>query len=322
MTQWLYNRLKDEDPNIQPGFALQSSINWSKALRIICDEGQFERSELKNKYRSVQRRSKDQKGDTNTFECTFMAFHQYASLTRIFEYNEAHYDLIRSAIISWYYGIYNAASAMIAATDGSAQETHTSTANAWNHQLNTQNQILEPFNYCLSTLVKKDVESEIKLLREENSYDLNQTPTNYRSAYGACISYLKGTADREREILENRMKNDREFKNLKVPNFRTKVAREYRDKKLQGKGTAFLHQAFRFRGKANYRDAIYLSYGRENSDRISELIENLIISLKSFIMMSCHYSERRVERGTWKVFYDDIKNHSALSVDPDIINVC
>ena len=150
---------------------------------------------------------------------------------------------------------------------------------------------------------------------------MNQYPESHDSAFGACISYLKGTAKWEKEILEERMKKDKEFKSLGVSNFRKKVAREYRDRKLQGKGTAFLHQAFRFRGKANYRDAIYLSYGKENTAGISDIISNLLISLRSFLMMSCHHSERRVERGAWFEFYSDIENYSSLGVDCEVIKV-
>lgn len=321
MPQWLYRRLKQESPDIQPRFALQSSINWAKALGIICSEGQFKKSSLKTKYLTVQRRAKDTNGDNATFENTLMAFHQYASLVKIKRSSDSHYDLIRSAIIAWYYGIYYAASAMVAATDGSTHETHTSTANSWNRQVNSRGIILEPFNYRLTTLVKKDYEDEIKSLRGNNSYDLSLYPNSHDRAFGACISYLNGTAKREKEILEARMKNEREFKNLGVTDFRKKIAREYRDQKLKAKGTAFLHQAFRFRGKANYRDAIYLSYGRENTDGISDMISNLHISLRSFIKMSCHYSERRVERGSWVEFCNDIDNYSSLNVNSSVLKV-
>ena len=37
------------------------------------------------------------------------------------------HDLARVGIVTWYYGIYGAASAMIAAADGSFPETHAAT---------------------------------------------------------------------------------------------------------------------------------------------------------------------------------------------------
>jgi len=321
MAQWLYDRLKTESPSIQPRFSVQSTINWAVALGVICNGGQFDRAALKTTYSTTARRATNIEGDNATFENSLMAFHQYASLVKMESNPDHHYDLVRSAIISWYYGIYYSASAMVAATDGTTHGTHTSTANAWNRQLNSRSLILEPFNYCLTTLVKRDYEHEIDAIRGKNTYDLNHYPTDRDMAFGACLSYLKGTATREREILEERMKSDKELKKLGVSNFRTKEAQEYRDRKLHGKGTAFLHQAFRFRGKANYRDAIYLSYGEEDSKGIEDLITNLLVSLRCFLMMSCHYCERRVERGTWLQFYDDIKSNSSLGIDCAVLRV-
>ncbi|NOK59296.1 MAG: hypothetical protein GFH25_541178n182 [Chloroflexi bacterium AL-N10] len=137
MTQWLYRRLKDESPDINPTFSLHSTINWAVALAIICAEGQFEKVELKRFYDSVLRRKLDIKGDNATFEHILMAFHHYVSLSRIADNPNNYYPLVRSAIIAWYYGIYYSASAMISATDGTIQETHTSTARVWHHLLNS-----------------------------------------------------------------------------------------------------------------------------------------------------------------------------------------
>lgn len=321
MSQWLYNRLKSESPEIEPRFALQSTINWVAALSVICGEGQFEDSSLANFYSGVPRRAANVTGDNATFECALMALHQYSSLIKINERPDDHYDLVRAAIISWYYGVYNAASAMVAAADGTTQETHTSTANAWNRQLNVRGLILAPFNYHLTSLIKAEYEQQITTLRAGNTFDLNRNPSNYDMAFGACLSYLKGTANREREILEECMKSDKEFKALGVSDFRTKVARQYRDRKLQGKGTAFLHEAFRFRGKANYRDAIYLSYGREDTAGISALIEGLLHSLRCFLRMASHYASRRVERGMWQTFLEDLDTNSSLSVPNDVLRV-
>lgn len=319
MPQWLYNRLKEESPHIQPRFSLQSTINWAVALSVKCEEGQFEDSSLKAHYAGVPRRTRNIEGDNSTFECALMALHHYASLLKINDRPDDHFDFVRSAIVAWYYGIYYAASAMVAATDGTTQETHTSTANSWNRQLNSRGFILEPFSYSLTTLVKSAYEAEIDALRTGNTFDLNQFPTHSDMAFGACISYLKGTAKREREILEERIKSDKEFKKLGVDNFRTKLAREFRDKRLEGKGTGFLHEAFRFRGKANYRDAIYLSYGRENTDGIACLIESLCTSLKCFLKMSSHYATRRVERCSWDEFVTDLDTHSSLSVGNEVL---
>jgi hypothetical protein len=82
-----------------------------------------------------------------------------------------------------------------------------------------------------------------------------KTPKTVTEFYGCAVSYLKGTADHLREDREREIKR----KN-RLPDFRKKDAREVRDRGLAERGVCFLHQAFRLRGKANYRDAIYMSY--------------------------------------------------------------
>ncbi len=74
-------------------------------------------------------------------------------------------NLARVAVMAWYYGIYCAASAMIAAKDGSQQQDHTGTATQWDRQIAAADLVPKPFNYRLTTLVKKDAESEIESLR-------------------------------------------------------------------------------------------------------------------------------------------------------------
>jgi hypothetical protein len=45
---------------------------------------------------------------------------------------------------------------------------------------------------------------------------------------------------------------------------------------------AFLHQASRYRGKANYRDAIYLACGKSVPKRLDVFIDDLAKGLISF----------------------------------------
>jgi hypothetical protein len=60
------------------------------------------------------------------------------------------------SVITWYYALYNAAQAMIHATDGSSPSSHTATADAWYYRIVQPKLIESPFDYCLSSLVKKD----------------------------------------------------------------------------------------------------------------------------------------------------------------------
>jgi hypothetical protein len=79
-------------------------------------------------------------------------------------------------------------------------------------------------------------------------------------AQAMLLSYLRGTgeyyyAQVKRELL------DKDLRKLKLPNFRSKAAQEVRDKRMAGREYNFLHLAFRYRGKANYRDSLFLAYG-------------------------------------------------------------
>ncbi len=303
-------------------FAFHGTAYWMRALALLVEDEGFSSSDLASKYQRVQRRrSLDKAADTRVFEFTFMAF-QYLSTLSVMR--EAGYpsDLARTAIMSWYYGLYYAASAMVAATDGSVQEEHRGTANSWDRQI-VQNHLMPfPFNLRLSTLVKKDCDSQIMDLRGKNPFHLQFRPTNSDEAYGACLSALSGTAEYERERAEVRIRTHKDFKRLGVSNFRTKKARGIRDAYLSDKAVCFLHQAFRHRGKANYRDALYLGYGTEYTDTLQALLEDLCAQiLHAFLKASAHYSARRVEKGSWKQFVGDVAMNSTLKASTQVLRV-
>jgi hypothetical protein len=313
MKQWLLRRLEVESPDITPDFSLRNSVRWPIALGLVCGDEQFAAESLRDFYRDTPRRGADTVADNLVFEASLMSAHHLAAVTHMRQHSDGHYDYVRAAIVSWYYGIYSAASAMVAAADGSSQSTHNGTANAWGRQIVDNGLALEPFGCALSTLVKKDYEAELELFRGGNKYTLNDPPVDRSSALGGCISYLKGTAQRAREIREERIKSTSGFKKLNLPNFRTKKAREFRDAILAGKPTNFLHQAIRYRGKANYRDAIFLSYGQNYKEWIANLLAGLRDTLACFLAMSSHFAERRVARGAWEEFHGDVKRNGLFS---------
>src|SRR5262249_48272145 len=160
-------------------------------------------------------------------------------------------DIARVGIVAWYYGTYCAASAMIAAQDGSFQDTHKGTANRWDNQLSARKLVMKPFDLRVSTLIKKDANREIQILRAGNKYDLKSAAETPSDAWGACCSYLSGTAEWYRLDFQEHLKTRAEFKRLGVTSFQTKAARELRESGLQRKTVSFLHQAYRYRGKAN-----------------------------------------------------------------------
>ena len=318
--RWLYERVKEDDPKVEPLFAFRGTAYWMRALALLVEDEGFSSVDLAVKYQKVRRKASPTAADTQMFLFSFMAFQNLSALSVMHEVGFPS-DLIRNAIISWYYGLYYAASAMVVAADGSIQEEHRGTANTWDRQIVQNHLIPFPFNMRLSTLVRKGCILEMEQLRGRNPSTLQYQPTNCDEAYGACLSSLKGTADFERDRAEERIKTHKNFKQLGVSNFRTKKAQEMRDGYLNRKTVCFLHQASRYRGKANYRDALYLGYGTEYTDTLRSLILDLYTVLHAFLKASSHYCARRVQKGSWSSFVQDLSLNSTLKTSTDVLKV-
>jgi hypothetical protein len=321
MSQWLLKRLFDAKDQPRPTFAFQGTVNWMRAISCLVSNGSFEDAKINEFYKNVSRRSPNQEADTLAFENMMMAFHNQASLVRLCEDSSHPYDVCRSAIINWYYSTYFTCSAMVAAASGSKQETHAHTAKVWQSDIVDRKLVMSPFSLSLSSLVQKVIEVEIAEYRGTNTHDLNTRAENDDEAWGAIVSYLKGTWDYEKWRIEERVKVSREFKALEVDNFRSKAAREMRDTQLSKNNVNYLIQAFRYRGKANYRDSIFLSYGNDNSEKIAVFIKDLEVVSRKFQRMAAFYLSRRVERGAWSEFTEDLKRNSRLSLKVDYLEV-
>lgn len=314
MTTWLLNRLFDTKDQPKPRFAFQGTVNWMRALSVLVSNTTFEDDKIKDHYKSVNRRKLNKEGDTLVFENMMMAFHSHASLVRLREDVTHPYDVCRSAIISWYYSTYFTCSAMIAAASGAKQETHALTAKVWQSDIVDAGWVISPFSLSLCSLVEKDMNSEVAQYRGTNEYDLNKSAENDIEAWGAVVSYLRGTGEYEKWRVEEEVKNSTDFKALGFKDFRTKRARALRDARLGKKGVNYLIQAFRYRGKANYRDSIFLSYGDDNSKKVEEFLQDLEKVSYAFQRMAAFYVSRRVEKDTWSKFTDDLIENSRISL--------
>jgi hypothetical protein len=315
------SRFFDGDDRSKPGFAFQGTINWMHALALLVDNPLFTNPGLSQQYARVSRRTVNEAADTLVFEKILMAFANVAALKSINSDITHHYDIVRAAIISWYYSIYFTCEAMVAATSGSNPETHSNTIKQWHSDIVIRNLAVMPFSLYLNSAVPGDVERDIAGIRGANVYDLNSFPENDEAARGAAFSYLKGTAEYEREWNEEKIVKTPAFRALGVHNFRTRAARVLRDSKLINVKINFLVQAYRFRGKANYRDSLFLSYGDDRSNRLAGFCQDLFIVAKAFMRMAAFYLSRRVERGTWERFINDLEINSKLSLEVDILRI-
>lgn len=306
MPNWLLDRLFSYQEQPTPRFAFQGTVNWMRALALLADAQTFSHASLQNKYRDIQRRNINQAADTLAFEMLLMGLHNLAGLRSLAALATNKYEVVRAAIISWYYCTYYSSKAMIAACSGSDPQTHSKTARVWQSDIVETGLAEQPFAYMLSNVTTDTTEQEIAALRHGNRNDLNIEPTNRDEALGAACSYLKGTAEYVKWQTEEEVRNSHQFHQLGVQNFRTSAARALRDQHLRRKSVNFLVQAFRYRGKANYRDSIYLSYGADRTPTITVFVSDLSIVAERFLTMSAHYVARRIERGTWQLFTTDV----------------
>jgi hypothetical protein len=249
----------------------------------------------------------------------FYSLHNISSISAFVELNKNPYDFVRAAIISWYYSIYYSSSAMIAAVSGSVQETHSKTIKVFQNQIIDNGLAINPFQLSLDSIVTLDVENSINILRNGNNFTLGKLPHNEMEALGGIYSYLKGTAEYEKDKMETTILNSSEFKKLGVNNFRTKKAREYRDGKLSSININFLTQSFRYRGKANYRDSLYLSYGEDNSYFLNDYLKDLELVAKKYFEMSFSLIKKCIKPIDIESFANDAIRNVKFNLDKQLL---
>lgn len=298
-----------------PQFALPSTVNWMRALAILVADTGINFDSASSFYSKVDKRVFTQQEENTVFEQLLFALHQLSALEALRSV-PCKSDVARVGIVSCYYGLYSAASAMVAAQDGSFQDDHTGTANAWDRQFAATNKVMLPFSLRVSTLVKASYKTEIETLKAGKSFDLTSKPSNSTEAFGACCAYLSGSASWWKWKAEENIRASRDFKDLAVDDFRKKAARELRDSRLSGKSVSFLHQAIRYRGKANYRDAVFLGYGHNAETLLKDYLDDLTTVLRGFVSMSGAFTSKRLGLKLWNEFLDDIETHRPFQISP------
>lgn len=325
MTTSLYTRMRKhgtltETPEELPDatFALPSTLNWMRAQALLVEDLGVNFSSAFDFYSRVQRRTFEERQLNSVFEQLLFALNQIAALRGLSKVpNKA--DVARVGIVTWYYGIYGSASAMLAAIDGSFAETHAATARQWDSQFVCSKNVMAPFNDRVSSLITSTIKADLADPRSRGEGSLTTLPTTVSSAWGCHAEYLSGTASWERWNVEQRVKSGREFKALGVNDFRKKKARELRDTALGKHSISFLHQASRYRGKANYRDAIYLAYGKSVPTLAEGFIDHLTEVLTAFSSMAAAYCSVRMGQSRWREFIEDLEQRRAISLSPTAV---
>jgi hypothetical protein len=321
-TPSLYSRMQThgtltEEPRGVPDarFALPSTINWMRALAILVVDQKIDYFAARTFYAKVQMRGLPERELNTVCEQLLFVLNQIGALQVLATApNKA--DVARTAIVAWYYGVYSAASAMTAAMDGSFQDNHTETARKWQERFPARNLAMHPFGDFLSSILPATADTELASMRARGRHSLVNVPLTAQDAWGCCAEYLSGTAGWERWNVEERVREIPAFRALHVSDFRTKAARELRDAAYDKRGIAFLHQASRYRGKANYRDAIYLAYGMSVPALLAGFVDDMLAVLRAFAAMAGAYCSLRVGKAAWSDFVDDLDRKKAISVSP------
>ncbi|MDX0893205.1 hypothetical protein ACVMB3_000288 [Sinorhizobium meliloti] len=317
----LYDRVINTGTINEPGgkptpeYALQSTVSWMRSLQFLTRAINFTTATAA--YQTLGKRDMDVLVENTVLEQLFLALHHLSALQAM-EGAPLQADVARLGILGWYYGISNAASAMTAAQDGSFQEDHSGTARMWDTAIAAQGLAIGPFGWRVTTLIEKDYATEVEIYRNGSEGSLQWAIASDAEAVGAAASYLKGSAKWHAWKQEQALRNTREFKALQVDNFRTKAAREMRDARLAGRPMGFVHQASRYRGKANYREALFLAYGKGTEKTLRGFVSDQTAVLRAFLAMAGAFCARKLGRQTWDEFVADVEANRAFAADVSV----
>lgn len=299
-----------------PVFALPATLNWPRALSICLKHQPLNFQSSLSNYMSVGTRKASPQEENTVLEQLLFALHQCSALQALRSVTSKS-DIVRVSIVAWYYGIYSAASAMVAAQDGSLQEDHTGTARVWDQQIAMKGLALFPFDHRLSSLVKITTDSELANYLIGQKFNLaGAAPETEQEANAANIAYLSGNANYWRDRIENDLRESKDFKTSGFTDFRKMEAKKLRDTQFSKRGICFLHQAIRYRGKANYREALYLGYGNSLEGKLEYYIDDLSHVLDAFTSMAGAFCSRRLGKSIWNEFVSDLESNRSFVLRP------
>ncbi len=313
MPHWLYEQIRAADLERSPQFALQSTLNWMKALsfEIVGEHGPTPQNQFDSCRQFFIQRfqpSRVQRDLGDVFEALFQSLtHAMALATLVAGATGAQPWLYPGAIVWWYYGYYTAVHAMLHTHGhGAATDTHGSTIRAFDGMVRTN--MPHPLD-MVATLQQAETYTS-SLPRHPAA-----TPASLQMAFGETraesqgmlLEYLSGTARYEVNAVKTRLLAEQHG----FADFRTNAARELRNRRLQNHlaHVSFMHCAFRYRGKANYRDAIYITYGQRTVPA-DTFLANLACSVIFAFVCGLAYVERRVGSPAVRAFLQDLHTNT------------
>ncbi|MCK3775239.1 hypothetical protein MZK49_00675 [Ensifer sesbaniae] len=314
----LYDRIVRQGTINEPGgkpepqFALPSTVNWMRAVRLLIEDTGIDFASAEEFYSRQQKRVMGVLVENTVLEQLFLSLHHLSALEQFCVGGKTS-DYARVGILAWYYGIANAASAMTAAQSGTFQEDHAGTARLWDSDIASRGLAMAPFNWRVSTLVEKEYKPQVAAYKKGSGGKLLSKPATSSDALGAAAEYLSGSASWHAWRIKEDLMKSPEFKALQVDGFRTKAAQQLRDQRLSRKSVGFIHQASRYRGKANYREALFLAYGASTETILTGFPDDLAKVLRAFLAMAGAFAKRKLGQDIWTSFVDDVEKSSSFS---------
>lgn len=282
MDNWLYTEVIKENDIRAPVFAWQSTINWMKALRfeIINEHGCSTKEQFEScvrHFKSAYPKKLSPSNNSYIFESLYKSLTGSLSLQTCAKNSSKESWILPSAIVTWYYSIYFSFLSMFGTTGQSVDDNHASVYRAF--ASNLCDQMPHPLNMKASYLDNENYSILLPNYLSAASFSLSKKfPECESAAKGMILEYLSGNAKYYTWLTKDRI-----LKKSEYTDFRSKAAKEDRNRQLPKK-IAFMHCAFRYRGKANYRDGIYLTYGKASAEDTKEFLEDMkIVSQFVFI---------------------------------------
>lgn len=312
---WLFELVtNDKRPN--PQFAALSTANWARSLavEIVAEHGASATEQFQSckALFDLQPKKSAAPASAAVFEPLFSSLTCSLAVT-----SAALPERVRSLdwslpvlIVGWYYTHYTAVRAMAVAAGTVPQDTHSGTIGVFGGNL--VGRMPHPLNMCARWVKNEEFDCRFPVYPEATRADqqLNGTFSATRpEARANLLAYLNGEAGRQVEGVKERLLRELRKEQPRLKDFRTKAAREARDERLKRLDVNFMHCAYRYRGKANYRDAIYLTYGSQPLTERDRLAAALATSAQFAFLCALAFVRRRVGTKNTRSFVEDVSRN-------------
>jgi hypothetical protein len=204
-----------------------------------------------------------------------------------------------AAVVTWYYAIYGSARSMFASAGQPVTDNHAAAMRTYVSVL--RERMPHPFDMIARHTKAEEYDLLLPCYPSTSKYDIKLAfaPSSH-VARGMLLQYLSGTADWYLDRTKERLKRSH-----KIANFHKKEAKALRDKAVE-QSIGFLHSAFRIRGKANYRDAMFLTYGARELNASPEFVSSLATTARFATLAALALAERQIGSEAIQSFVRDL----------------